>query len=548
MRCFGRRLVVWLSVFLYAAAADDNSLPTVDLEYEIHQASSFNSTGGYYNFSNIRYGQAPVGDLRFSAPLPPLTDRSTVQKGDVGTACPQALPVWYVRGLAEANCSCDLSSVSDDSFIIPADPREGEDCLFLDVLVPEKIFAKAGNTSCSGAPVMVWIYGGGYTFGEKANSGSPAGLILRSQQVDETGDGVIYVALNYRGGAFGFLSGPNLQKNGSANAGLLDQRLALEWVQNYIHLFGGDKNRVTVFGQSAGGGSVMHQITAYGGNKGKVPFQQAILQSPGFQPYPGNWQQDQLLQQYLQSMNVSTIQEARQLPYDTLRKANTDLVAKSPYGSFTFSPAVDGDFVTGLPGTLLLHGSFDVSIKVMVGYNAQETLHFVDPANNDNSAFAAGIKRVFPDIQPAVVDYITQTLYPEVYDGTYPYTDAKGRAMLSDAEASFTCNTYFLDRAFGNQTYAYRFSIPPAFHGLDVPYTYFNGPDPRVTNETIALAMQSYITTFAITGQPNRQDLPEIPLYGENSQILDLNVTGMAVISDPEANERCEWWQKALYF
>ena len=63
----------------------------------------------------------------------------------------------------------------------------------------------------------------------------------------------------------------------------------------------------------------MHQITAYGGAKGKVPFQQAILQSPGFQPCPGSWQQDQLLQEYLQSLNVSTIQEARQLPYDTLK-------------------------------------------------------------------------------------------------------------------------------------------------------------------------------------------------------------------------------------
>ncbi|KAI9866603.1 MAG: hypothetical protein M1813_001155 [Trichoglossum hirsutum] len=546
MRYSGIHLLVWLSVSLCAAAVDVGSLPTVDLGYEIHQASSFNSTGGYYNFSNIRYGQAPVGDLRFSAPLPPLTDRSVVQKGDIGRACPQALPVWYLRALAELTGSGNPNA-SDSDLIPPADPREGEDCLFLDVLVPEKIFAKAGNTGGLGAPVMVWIYGGGFTFGEKANSGNPAGLILRSQEGDKTGLGVIYVAINYRGGAFGFLSGPNLQKNGTANAGLLDQRLALEWVQNHIHLFGGDKDRVTVFGQSAGGGSVMHQITAYGG-KGKAPFQQAILQSPGFQPYPGNWQQDQLLQQYLQGLNVSTIQAARQLPYDALRAANIALVAKSPYGSFTFAPAVDGDFVPGLPGTLLLHGSFDRSVNVMVGYNAEETLFFVDPANNNNSAFVAGIKKAFPDAQPSIIDYISQTLYPEVYDGTQPYRDARGRNLLSSAEASFTCNTFFLNRAFGNQTYAYRFSIPPAYHGEDVPYTYFNGPDPRVANDTIALAMQSYITTFAVSGQPNQEKFPAIPWYGNNNQILDLNVTGMTAISDPVANERCVWWQKALYF
>lgn len=117
--------------------------------------------------------------------------------------------------------------------------------------------------------LVVWIYGGGYTGGDKSgiNGGSPAGLIHRSN------GSIIYIAINYRLGAFGWLSGPTFQQSGSANAGLLDQRFALEWVQKYIHLFGGDPNRVTIMGESAGGGSVMHQITAYGGLKGPVPFQ-----------------------------------------------------------------------------------------------------------------------------------------------------------------------------------------------------------------------------------------------------------------------------------
>jgi len=169
----------------------------------------------------------------------------------------------------------------------------------------------------------------GFAFGQKNVktstqyvTGNPASLLALAKEEDEEGVGIIYVTLNYRvsnlvliygtilnnqkGGAFGFLSGPNLQTNGTANAGLLDQRLALEWVQRNIHLFGGDRDRVTVFGQSAGAGSIMHQITAYGGLRGKVPFQQAILQSPGFQPYPGNWQQDQVLQSYLAALNVTT--------------------------------------------------------------------------------------------------------------------------------------------------------------------------------------------------------------------------------------------------
>lgn len=136
--------------------------------------------------------------------------------------------------------------------VIAGDGRETEDCLFLDVMVPKKIFDRSRRSSL--APVLVWIYGGGYTGGEKANE-KPNGLLRRSN------NGIVYVALNYRLGALGWLSGATFQDGGTANAGLHDQRFALEWVQQNIHLFGGDKDRVTIIGESAGGGSVMHQIT-----------------------------------------------------------------------------------------------------------------------------------------------------------------------------------------------------------------------------------------------------------------------------------------------
>lgn len=157
------------------------------------------------------------------------------------------------------------------------DPRTNEDCLFLDIIVPRKVFEKAGSKK--GAPVLgesicnlnysssefnyanvdakVWIYGGGFTGGDKAgiNTGNPAGLIQRSN------DGIIYVALNYRLGAFGWLAGPTFQTDGTPNAGLHDQRFALHWIQKHIASFGGDPDQVTVMGESAGGGSIMHQIT-----------------------------------------------------------------------------------------------------------------------------------------------------------------------------------------------------------------------------------------------------------------------------------------------
>ena len=91
-------------------------------------------------------------------------------------------------------------------------------------------------------------------------------------------------------------------------------------------------------GESAGGGSVMHQITAYGGSRGKVPFHQAIVQSPGFQPMPSSKGQEAVFQKFLKDANVHNLQEARSLTFEELQFANYKLVEESfPYGTFTFS-------------------------------------------------------------------------------------------------------------------------------------------------------------------------------------------------------------------
>ena len=100
---------------------------------------------------------------------------------------------------------------------------------------------------------------------------------------------VVYVQSNYRLGAFGFLAGPSftLSPNTVPNAGLYDQLFALEWVQKYIRLFGGDKDEVTVMGASAGGGSIMHLMSAFGGRKDPM-FKRAFAMSTGFSPTGGH--------------------------------------------------------------------------------------------------------------------------------------------------------------------------------------------------------------------------------------------------------------------
>ncbi|TKA66081.1 hypothetical protein B0A55_09460 [Friedmanniomyces simplex] len=541
----------------YGSQNSSTSLPIVDLGYELHQASLYNSTGGFYNFSNIRYAAPPTGENRFRAPQLPATNRSVVQTGLPARICPQADPAWlliaetyipeYLAGQTVFNASSFNLSSSSGGGLPVQDPRTTEDCLFLDVVVPEAIFNNAGKGY--GAPVLVWIYGGGYTAGSKSDSGNPAGLLTRSES--NGGEGVIYVSMNYRLGAFGWLSGPTLQAHGDANAGLLDQRLALEWVQAHIASFGGDPNRVTVFGESAGGGSIMHQITAYGGNKGPVPFQQAVPQSPGFAPLVSNQQQEQALTTFLALANVSTIEQARQLPFETLLVANIIQVGGSQYGGFTYGPSVDGNFVPALPGELLLHGQYDKTLKIMVGHNADEGLLFTSPFIQNNSAFAAQVVAELPTLAayPKTVEYITNVLYPPTFDGSQAmgYTNQIGRTAALVSELIFTCNTFYLDKAYGNKTYSYFFTVPPALHGNDIPYTYYNGASASVASVQVAIAMQEYITHFAETGSPNEAGVPYFVMYGQNATVQDLNITGISEIMDPTANARCDWWQKALY-
>jgi acetylcholinesterase len=146
-----------------------------------------------------------VGELRFAAPIPPPDNRSAgVQDGSYGPICRQAAsPVWeqvadaFVTSLSKGQTNFTPPALN---FTVPKpDPRESEDCLFLDVITPRDTFQKAGNGT-GGTPVLVWLYGGGYVGGDKNSAGNPAGLLLRSgiNNVATPSPGVIFVAPNYR--------------------------------------------------------------------------------------------------------------------------------------------------------------------------------------------------------------------------------------------------------------------------------------------------------------------------------------------------------------
>lgn len=386
--------------------------------------------------------------------------------------------------------------------------------------------------------------------GSKTSGYDPRNLLRRSQT--NSSGGIVYVALNYRLGAFGFLAGSTLQADGTANAGLHDQRLALEWVQEHIHLFGGDKNQVTVMGESAGGGSITHHLTAYGGTK-PAPFQQAIIQSPGWSPMQSTAIQEERLQEFLRFANVSSIAEARDLSTNQLMDANDAQIFASPYGSYGFGPSVDGDYVMQDPKVALSQGHFDTSVKIMVGQNSNEGLLFTAPITND-AQYLDFIRNNFPTADEDVISHIANDLYPSVFDGSMGYEDHVGRAALTMGEGIFVCNAFALNNAYGSHP-SYLFNVFPGLHAQDVEHTFYNPgvafPGlPLLTmwgdNQTVAYVMQDYFTSFAAQGVPESQEdgLAAVSTYGGNRTLTVLGADGIYVGADPAAKERCAWWQR----
>ena len=421
--------------------------------------------------------------------------------------------------------------------------------------------------------MLVWIYGGGYVTGSKI-ANDPSGLIQASQP--NTTEGMIFVAMNYRLGLYGFLSGPNFQaESGTGNAAFWDQRLALRWVQEYIHLFGGDPNRVTVMGESAGAGSIMHQITAFGGaetfasptykeseksNKTRSLFQQAIPQSPAFLPIPSVEQTNGIFQSVLNyssqvtGKTISTVTQLRALNFTTLYTINALVIANANFGYYTFGPTVDGVFVPDLPGKLLLEGKYDHNVNLMIGYNSNEAYLFTPIYATTDAVLSSIITSFLPESPSSAIGYIENVLYPPIFNGSFPYTSELGRAQLLLGESGITCSTRFMAHAFGNETFNYEFSVPPALHGQDVQFTFFGGPDEITSNlglpviPSVALELQGYITSFVKTGNPNGGSRPAFPQYGENSNLLVVGGPDDGTTKvDELASGRCEWWQNAYY-
>ncbi|EJC97368.1 alpha/beta-hydrolase [Fomitiporia mediterranea MF3/22] len=375
------RFVVLLSAAWAAFGLESvlraDSPQVVDLGYAIYQGT-FNSTSNITDFFAVRYAAPPVGKLRFQAPAPPLNMRAQgVQLANTQPqACPMAGP-----GLNSTTPFRDLSNNKDRR-----QNTEIEDCLFLNVHVSGEINPKARM------PVVVWIHGGGYVAG--STSGQNGSDLIR-----EASGGIVAVELQYRLGVIlGFLPGSEVKKNGALNAGLFDQQFALQWIQKSIHLFGGDASRVTIWGDSAGAGSVLQHIVAHGGNTQPPLFHQAITSSTFL---PSQYNFDDAIPESDLSIRCSNASDTFQCLVDadagTLESANAVINESGFYGTFVVVPVVGGDMIVERPIQTINRGRLNgVRYPLSAITNAFEGTVFV------NANFSA---------QMTATDYVTQ-LFP----------------------------------------------------------------------------------------------------------------------------------------
>ena len=320
-------------------------------------------------------------------------------------------------------------------------------------------------------------------------------------------NGFIGVGIQYRLGAFGFLSSDEVSRFGVANAGLRDQFFALQWVQGYIHLFGGNASQVTVAGESAGAGAVMLQSMAFGGELGESLFSNIIAASPYLptQHRYNAWVPSQAYYAFAEqvgcfagvafgnTVHYSTIFECLvNTSTSTLMEANALVSGSGMYGTWAFLPVTDGAFIKQVPTQQFLQHRVN-GARVLSGNNANEGPDFVPQNITTEAAVVSWLHEIFPMF---TVDDVAKVLlyYPStaievsnamaVLDAANPSSNdaaiQQQRANDIYSESVFVCPSYWLAEAYSTnnrQAFKYQYSVLPALHGTDFN-AYFGRPVP----------------------------------------------------------------------
>lgn len=430
-------------------------------------------------YRGIPFAAPPVGDLRWRAPQP--------------------APKWEgVRNVAK---------FAPDPYQGSGSGNVSEDCLYLNVWTP----AKSTNAHL---PVLVWIYGGGFAGGSTSTPVHNGEHLARK--------GVVLVSINYRVGPLGFLAHPELSAESphktSGNYGLLDQIAGLKWVQRNIAKFGGDPDRVTIFGESAGGISVSMLCAS---PEAKGLFRGAISQSGGsFGPtrpttYPGE--------------NMKTLAQAEQegIAFATATGASSlaelRRLAPSALSRGRGWPIVDGWVIPDDQYRLYEAGKYN-DVDILVGYNSDEGLsfsrertpaEFISNTERRYGPFAAKLLQVYP-VGESRVPKTARDLMRDAAFGWQTWSWARLQARTGRTKVFYYYFDQHPQRAEGSPQADH--GTP---HGVDVPYVFqtLDRKNPSVSASDFAIseAMATYWVNFAKRGDPNGPGVPVWPQFTEKA-------------------------------
>ncbi|ORX34953.1 Alpha/Beta hydrolase protein [Kockovaella imperatae] len=521
-----------------AGVSEHHDDPVVHLPYGSYQ--------GYYNASNdievwrsVRYAAPPLGANRWKPPQRPEneTGAGVIDARDWPKQCPQATAGDYERQIGSYN---PLQAIDD------------EDCLFLSVYKPR---------DAENLPVYVWFHGGGWAFNSAREfDGQP--------MVALSNNSIIHITVQYRLGIFGFLQ--SSQMGDGLNAGLKDALGSLQWVQEYIHLFGGDPHRVTIGGESAGAGFVYTMLAGEAGRERKL-FHAAFASSGG-----GNGAE---CTSGLHKENWETVSMAAGCSDDLacLRNVSTTTlrVLNGLYGARGM--CVEGpDGYVKQPVTPQLVAGNVAPVPVMAGNTFRDTYAGTPPflqPSRDSSTFETDADALFLGhiIQRYPIDpKDDQTLKTllELYKLEDFEKDNVWRISQCMQDNWVACSaTYAADAAAANNVGGYKFlyAVPPGVHAQDnaqeYPYFYYRkegSPD----SASLFASFTGSLISLIKTGDPTSladirpSDDPAWPAWADRHQFKVFNVTSAnisdAYIAGPGhrwehrvgTKERCEFWAK----
>jgi para-nitrobenzyl esterase len=488
-------LALALCVSSAAAAADPDPRVAATQTGQVQGAAL---ADGIVAFRGIPYAAPPLGNMRWRPPEPANSWAGVRDATAFAPVCMQP------RGAK--------NDIYYDTL-----PKMDEDCLYLNVWKP------AGAAK---APVMVWIHGGALQTGNLASPQYDGAALARR--------GVVVVTVNYRLGIFGFLAHPELTaesiQHSSGNYGLLDQIQALRWVRANIAAFGGDPDNVTIFGESAGGLSVMDLMTS---PLARGLFHKAIAESAYMVSNP-ELSRARFGQPSAEATGVVVAQALHTPGIAALRAVPADVLEAAAVGFFLPQPTVDGWVLPRQVVETLDQGQ-QAPVPLLAGFNAGEvrSLRVLLPKIPASSAdYEAQVRKRYRDLADAYLalypsSHVEDSVLAASRDGLYGWT----------AERLAVKQTAIGQPAF---LYLFEHHYPaedalnlPAFHGSELPYVFGlvgpngwasrNWPKPPNTPEEVALsdAIIGYWTSFARNGVPTAAGEPDWKPFADGGAYMD---------------------------